>query len=73
MKRPKKLKIELTPKQAQLIRWALAAGLDQFEKHLLHDDWDSGKDQAAKAKTLGYWRDFKKALSLFSEKTDDEV
>lgn len=67
--RPKKINIDLTQKQAHLIYWALCAGIDQYEKHLMHDDWDAVETpRSVVANTHKTHKDFCRAIKLFHTK-----
>jgi len=64
----KKIIVELTDRQAELISWALKAGLEQHEKFLRHDDWDD--PLTARERHAAMWPDraFAKAIKTFDDK-----
>lgn len=62
--------IKLTDRQAGLIAWALYAGLDQYQKFLMHDEWDSFMPYQQKVATRRIEKNLKKAIKLFSAKCE---
>ncbi len=65
-----KIKIELTRNQANLIAWALDAGKDQYEKHLMHDGWDDTTPPIIRS-TLQTHKRFNRAISTFLKKVNE--
>lgn len=57
----KRLKVILTVKQAELLLWAVEAGLEQHGKFLNHDGWDYGLSVRDRHRALWPNRKFKKA------------
>lgn len=64
----KKHTLILTPKQAELVEWALHAGLEQQIKFLQHDDWDADLSKKARYEYLWPTRRFRKAIDIFTKK-----
>jgi hypothetical protein len=56
--------IKLTEKQAHLVLNICISGLDQFRKHLMHDDWDADMDAYLRKHTLSCEKDFLRAIDV---------
>ena len=68
-KKPKKFVAEFTEKQVSLIQFALHAALDQYEKHLMHDEWMEGVPKDDVQRTLRTRRALMRAQRIFRLKT----
>ena len=64
----KKIKMEFTPNQMLLITWALHSGLDQFQKHLMHQDWDDRMPKESIRYVLNNHSKLQKALNTWTNK-----
>ena len=60
--------IKFTRKQVELLLWAAHAGLDQYEKHLLHDEWDQGLSSKKRYERSWPQRKFQKTINLLLKK-----